>query len=344
MRIPGYSFDPSKRIDASLILAAAAWLIFNSHTEAFHPYPWMAADGMLGNALFYFISGFGIQSSLSGRAQGFSEFSARRLVRIYVPLLIVGLIFWVTLHRDIKMDVFQAFTTYVYPTNYTYIKVILPCYVGLWVLSRLSARWWYASIGVALTLMVVVYLDEMQRQLVSRNLSLGSLPELLWNSYFWILVVSGAVVARWEVKPKFTAARVLVLLVLLVGYLGAKFLLLVEGWGTALFPILFVLVFALCVLGLATLGTPSLVRRTMGIPWLGPFLGMSAALTLEIYLVHEPLAHIAAISAIAYPLNLAALLALTLPIAVVVGVASAFIQRRSESKRAPDMTLGSQDR
>lgn len=334
MRIPGYTFDDSKRIDASLILAAAVWLIFNSHTEAFHPYPWMAADGMLGNALFYFISGFGIQSSLSGRGQGFGEFAARRLVRIYVPLLMVGLIFWVTLQRNINMDVVQAFTTYVYPTNYTYIKVILPCYAGLWVLSRLSARWWYASIVVALTLMVVGYLDQMQQHSSSERLSLGSLPELLWNSYFWILVVSGAVVARWQVQPAFTTARAMILLVLLVAYLVAKFVLLVDGWGTAFFPILFVLVFALCALGLTTVGTPSLVKHIMAIPLIGPVLGLSTALTLEIYLVHEPLAHVAAVAAIPYPANLVVLLALTVPISIAVGVVSERIQRRVSVRSA----------
>jgi hypothetical protein len=342
MRIPGYKFDPSKRVDGSLIFAVAVWLIFNSHTEAFHPYPWMAADGMLGNALFYFISGFGIQSSLSGRAQGFGEFAARRLVRIYVPLLIVGLIFWVTLDRNTKADFFQAFATYVYPTNYTYIKVILPCYAGLWLLSRLSTRWWYASIGVALILMVGVYLAETPSLSSSGRLSLGSLPELLWDSYFWILVVSGAAVARWQVQPAFTRGRVMLMLVLLGAYFGAKFVLVAEGWGVAFFPVLFVLVFAMCALGLTTFGTPSLVKHVMGIPWLGQFLGLSAALTLEIYLVHEPLAHVAAISGITYPLNLLALLALTLPVAIAVGVTSGYIQRRIEAGRATKVRPGSQ--
>ena len=48
-------------------------------------------------------------------------------------------------------------------------------------------------------------------------------------------------------KPEFIAARVLVLLVLLSAYLGAKFVLVVEGWGTAFFDHELVAVETLCV-------------------------------------------------------------------------------------------------
>lgn len=330
---PGYVYDSRKRVDMGLLLALAAWLIFNSHTEAFHPYPWMAADGMLGNALFYFISGFGIQSSLSARPQGLVSFSVRRLTRIYVPLLLVGFGFWLILYRGIEQNLFDIITTYVYPTNYTYIKVILPCYLGLWLLDRAPRSWYYLTAVVALVVMVGSYIIESLPRLASERIVLGLLPEIQWNGFFWILVASGAAFARWQVESMVTVKRLFVLASLVLAYLALKFLLLVEGRATALYPLLFALVWGICALSLATLGNPTFVSRMMRVPLIGSFLGLSAALTLEIYLVHEPLTKVDEIYSVPFPLNLGLLVLITLPLAIAVGVLSEILQRAISSDR-----------
>ncbi|MFT3722158.1 MAG: acyltransferase [Hyphomonadaceae bacterium] len=332
MRIPSYGYDETRRIDAGVLLAIAAWLIFNSHTEAFHPYPWLAADGMLGNSLFYFISGFGIQSSLGARRQGFPEFAARRLLRIYVTLLIVVIAYHLTIMRDAKLDPQQAFATFIYPTSYTYIKVILPCYAALWVLHRTSIKLHLLSVGVALALMAGAYAEHTFIQSQPEKLVLGQLPELLWNSYFWILVASGALCAQLKIGAKLSLARMLLVGMTLAAYFGLKFLIIVENRFAALYPVLFLLVLAACILSLVTFGAPLWVRRAMQLPVLGPFLSVSSALTLEIYLVHEPLTHVAAIYSLPYPVNLAALMGLTLPLAIAVGLVSSNVQRFVDRK------------
>ena len=45
------------RANTTAPMAIAAVLIANSHLERFYPHPWVAGDGLLGNALFFFTAG-----------------------------------------------------------------------------------------------------------------------------------------------------------------------------------------------------------------------------------------------------------------------------------------------
>jgi peptidoglycan/LPS O-acetylase OafA/YrhL len=80
-------------IDTTLMLALAAWIIVNSHLEQFYPYRWLAADGLLGNTMFFFLSGFGVQSSLLRSRQEFTGFAIRRIVRLYPSVVLASAIF-----------------------------------------------------------------------------------------------------------------------------------------------------------------------------------------------------------------------------------------------------------
>ena len=74
-----------------VVLAVCALLIVNSHLEAFYPtgFQFLAADGLLGSSLFYMLSGFGIQSSLMSREQGFGSYIRQRILRIYPGVILV---------------------------------------------------------------------------------------------------------------------------------------------------------------------------------------------------------------------------------------------------------------
>ena len=84
---------PAGRLDTALVLCIACVLIVNSHLEQFWPQSFLAVDGLLGNSLFYLMSGFGIGSSLLSRSQRCIPFLARRLVRIYPAVIIAVLLF-----------------------------------------------------------------------------------------------------------------------------------------------------------------------------------------------------------------------------------------------------------
>ena len=56
--------------------------------DAFYPVPELATGGLLGNTLFFFVSGYGLQLSLGRRLVSFWPWYLRRAWRVYVPMWI----------------------------------------------------------------------------------------------------------------------------------------------------------------------------------------------------------------------------------------------------------------
>lgn len=73
--------ETRSRRDTTLLLAISAAVIVNSHLDCFYPagYAFLAADGLLGNSMFYLLSGYAIEASLSARRHGFWGFIGRRI-------------------------------------------------------------------------------------------------------------------------------------------------------------------------------------------------------------------------------------------------------------------------
>ncbi|WP_265595169.1 acyltransferase family protein [Verrucomicrobium sp. BvORR106] len=119
-----------------LFLLAMA-LVFNSHLEEFHLRPWLAGDGLLGNAMFFVLSGYRVSLSLSRRATGIVPYLQRRLLRIYPTVWLVTLTLgltagWLTFNSTIHDVVRLLF----WPTRFTYITWIVPAYILLFFIER----------------------------------------------------------------------------------------------------------------------------------------------------------------------------------------------------------------
>src|SRR4051794_35650129 len=81
----------SARIDTTLLRAAAALLVANSHLEAYYSPAWLAGDGLLGNSLFFLLAGYGLAMSHAENQRSFSVWFLRRMARMYPALwLVVG--------------------------------------------------------------------------------------------------------------------------------------------------------------------------------------------------------------------------------------------------------------
>ena len=77
-------------MDTTALRVLAIVLIANSHLEDLYPFRQLAADGLIGNSLFFMLSGLGIALSPRTGNSGFFEWYRRRLSRIYPGL-------WLTL-------------------------------------------------------------------------------------------------------------------------------------------------------------------------------------------------------------------------------------------------------
>ena len=144
--------ESKHRFDTSLSMSLGILLVVNSHLEGFHPRPWLAGDGLLGNYIFFFLSGLRISSGQS-RHCSFVRYANQRIMRIYPAVWIAT-----AAHALAAGSAFQTtsfFHTFVWPTNYTYVAWILPFYAVLFFILRSGPsnhRWDGRCVSVSLAL------------------------------------------------------------------------------------------------------------------------------------------------------------------------------------------------
>jgi peptidoglycan/LPS O-acetylase OafA/YrhL len=309
-------------MDTMLLLACAAWLIVNSHMENFYPRSFLAADGLLGASLFYMLSGFGVQWSLLHRSQTFGAYMLRRITRLYpaaIPCMIALLL---VEHRFHEMRPLDYVTDFIWPTRFTYIYLIVPFYILFFAVGRSRS---HVPTVVSIVLVIAVfscrYVWSTWHDEAHGRLQMGG-----WryaNELFcWIVTATGALIARLNVTPRFSVRRAALIVATILGYLLLKLAMVVYGKWIAAWPVLMLLVLVVCCSAMYTCTDPALNQRLRKVPLLGPFLSLSALLTLEIYLVHTVLAESKSLRAIPFPLNLAALAGLTLVLSYALSVAT----------------------
>jgi len=335
---PDLPSDSSKRA-TSLLLAIAALLIANSHLEAFYPVPWMAADGLLGNSMFFLLSGYGLMCSEARQHRDFLSYYLRRIGRIYPTLVVVVLAF-----DCIAAGGWQTWTAgeyvqrFVYPTEYGFVTLIMIFYVPFYFLARL--RRLNAFLWVALLLCVPyawLYLTDIE------GFSLGKLqlgarsPSLWWVFFFQVMLFGGWLSAKPAGLP--TCRAVTRAAAVLGGsfalYVGLKFAMVkglpVPGTSVSLanfYPLLHLLTLVVIgagfLLGIRT-GVMERIGRVPAAAWAISLVG---AMSLEVYLVHIHVLRWKRVQSIVFPLNLVVFFALTLLLCWTVSRGIDWLQQR----------------
>ena len=333
--LPGRSEDVAvvrpPRLDTSLVLCVACGLIVNSHLEAFWPRSFLAVDGLLGNSIFYLLSGFGIGSSLWSRPQRFGPFLARRLVRIYpavivTVLLLVGIVgghAFGTVDGVPAWSLGEAFHSLIWPTPFTYVRNIIAIYVIGYVVA------WPRSttvLSAALIAMIGLFLYACGSHApglpAGAKLALGSLPVGVYDAFDTALFLGGMSIAgarRFPVRGG--AVNAILAALLCIAYFAIKYVMVIKGVGAEFYPLLFVLVAAMSCLALGVLSDPAVIQPLKRIPWLGSSIDLVASLTLEIYVVHQVvISTFGGLAGIPFPINIALL--------VLISVAGAALLQR----------------
>ncbi|MCW5715949.1 MAG: acyltransferase family protein [Bauldia sp.] len=301
-------------IDATVIFVLAIALVVNSHLEAYYPVPWLAADGLLGNSLFFLCSGFAAQRSLMAKPQPFARYYARRLLRIY-PAVIAAILLGMVLGTIGTGDGWRGIVDlFVWPTPFTYVSLIMPFYAFIWCINvRGAGTALIASAPISLIVAMGI------------NIASGDLgpdfnsQDISWYSYtafFWCCTASGLILARGEYTARFSRPRLVLLLGAIGLYLFIKYQMIIGVWSGLLAPVLFALVFFSVVLAMLCLGDVALVRRLLSIGFTGRILALIANLTLEIYVIHSVLHGALGISSIFFPANIVTLCVVTLAAAI----------------------------
>jgi len=337
------------RHDTSLVLCVACGLIVNSHLEAFWPRSFLAVDGLLGNSMFYMLSGFGIGCSLWARPQQFGPFLARRLVRIYpavivTVLLLVGIVgghAYRTVDGTPPWSFGHAFHSLIWPTPFTYVRNIIAIYVIGYVVALPRSTTVISGVLVAMIgLFISACAGHAPGLAPDAQLALGSLPVGVYDAFDTALFLGGMSIAgasRFPVRGGALNATLAALLC--IAYFALKYVMVVKGVGAEFYPLLFVLVAAVSCLALGVLSDPLVIQPLKRSPWLGWGIDLVASLTLEIYVVHQVvISTFGGLAGIPFPINIALLLLISIAGAALLQRLTAPLRRWVDAITGPAAT------
>ena len=123
----------------TVLRALSASIITNAHYEDIYPIRAIANGGLVGDVLFFMISGYCLYNDKNEFSIGnFFGWYGKRLRRLYPPVIIVTLIY--TIIGRYKIDGFKTFINYyLFPTFYHFIASMVILYIPYYFISTLKA-------------------------------------------------------------------------------------------------------------------------------------------------------------------------------------------------------------
>ena len=338
-----------RRLDTAVLLCIACGLIVNSHLEQFWPRSFLAVDGLLGNSLFYLMSGFGIGSSLLSRSQRFIPFLARRLVRIYPAVIIAVLLFvglaggraYATVNGLPPWTLDEAFRALVWPTPFTYVRNIVAIYVIGYVVAWPRSRTiLYACFATAIGFFLYGCVRDSATLGPAAHLGLGSVPTSVYDSFDTALFLGGMIVAGSQTSAlRHVWLTATLAAVLCIAYFALKYLMVAQGIAAGFYPVLFLLVAAVSYLALRVLSDPAIIEPLRRVRWLAWTVDLVAGLTLEIYVLHQTLiSTLPGLATIQFPFNVILLVLVSVAAAAILRMVTDPLRRWVDEQTRPSAT------
>ena len=130
--------------------ALAAIVITNSHYNGVYPLELIANGGLLGDIIFFSVSGY----CLYNVKGSFPRWYGKRIYRIYPPVFIVTTFYIVTGVFDINNHSF--FGWYIYPTHFHFIASIMLLYILYYIVLKI--QFLHNHLGLVMLGVFVIYL------------------------------------------------------------------------------------------------------------------------------------------------------------------------------------------
>ena len=109
--------------------ALAACLITNSHYVSIYPISLLANGGLLGNIIFFAVSGFCLSNIKNEHSlKGFIQWYSKRIIRIYPPMVISTLVLLGIGYYQIT-ELKGILYWFIFPTAYSFISAIILLYI-----------------------------------------------------------------------------------------------------------------------------------------------------------------------------------------------------------------------
>ena len=139
-----------------LIRALAALVITNSHYTGVYPTDLIANGGLLGDVLFFSVSGFCLASTKGS----FGKWYLRRFVRVYIPTWVMTIIYML-LGAYVVTGIKDVVNFFVWPTHWHFVASIILLYIPLFFVSKyveMNKRNYGWLAGILLIVQLVLYL------------------------------------------------------------------------------------------------------------------------------------------------------------------------------------------
>lgn len=313
---------PAVERSTSALSCIAAILIANSHLENLYPKPWIAADGLIGNSLFFFLAGYGLARSEVRQHRTFGHYYWKRILRMYPSLWLIGIFFLVILGGAWHTWQLSDYgTNLLYPTDYGFITQIMVFYVPFYFLISYKKERLLLGLVLALTVPFAVLCFQIVREGRLHALQLGTLDTRLWWIFFFQVMLLGGAVgiqgkARWF--SDFRTAGI-VFISSFTFYVASKFAMVkgmaVAGTGIPSANFFFVLHLLTCIIVLALFSlftSKEFCGTIRDCKWAHWLIGLIGGLTLEIYLSHLFVSHSAWVAKIGFPWNVGVFFVVTI--------------------------------
>ena len=287
----------------NLLRALAAALITNSHYGEIWPVTALATGGLLGNVIFFAVSGF----CLAEVKGSFFKWYGRRVLRV-LPVMVLFTIFTVLIGVYPINSTEDFVRTFIFPTNYVFLVWLLVLYAVHYAVAWIEQRWGkrFLVMGVVLIAWLAVYafvvdksayvVDEVHR------------PFILFV-YFFAMQIGTILRRDAEKSTRFKPLNLILIFVTAAAYFVIKVLL---GKNSALYGVQIISQLVLLVLLYVTFVTLiSIERRLKSAPVaFRRCIGFVSKITLHVYLVQFVI--IAWFKGLVFPLNALVVTALIL--------------------------------
>lgn len=118
-----------------LLRALSAMIITNAHYENIYPISIIANGGLLGDVMFFAISGF----CLYDIKTDFVHWYKKRLLRIYPSVWIITLVYTFLGYYQFR-DISTLLSSFIFPTHYHFIGSIVLLYIPFYLISCVAKK------------------------------------------------------------------------------------------------------------------------------------------------------------------------------------------------------------
>ncbi|MBE6681330.1 MAG: acyltransferase [Ruminococcaceae bacterium] len=195
----------------------ATLLITNSHFGDIWPVSAMASGGLLGNILFFAVSGF----LLFNIKDSFPKWFLKRFLRVY-PAMAAFTLFAVVLGEYPLNDFSQAVKLFVYPTNYIFLVWLVVCYIAFYIMSYLDKRngkFLETSLISVLVIWLLAYVLLYDKTAYSID---NVYEPFILFLYFESMLVGALFRKHKDRYGKFSGVKVFLTVFCIVAYFGSK--------------------------------------------------------------------------------------------------------------------------